>query len=169
MKDYIKKNLLWISILVIQVLMCIICEYVNYESYMNSDIASDMLLAKTMAEKGHWVFCSDYIYTTEIHVLHSQLLMQLLFRFISNWKTVFVLSFTISIVAICILCLVLLKIIINDDKYAFLGTTLLIGVGGDYYTLLFNNQSYTAYILFAFLLLILFYKFKDNQNIILGG
>lgn len=54
---------------------------------LDSDASSNLVLAAKLAREGG-ILSSTFIYSTELHVVHSQLIHSLLFRFCSDWSLV---------------------------------------------------------------------------------
>ena len=55
---------------------------------INSDMSSEMVLAKQLAEEGKWMLSDNWYYSTELRVVNTQLISAFIFRFTDNWQLV---------------------------------------------------------------------------------
>ena len=54
---------------------------------INSDFAGDAVLAKHLADSGRYIFSSDWFPTTELYVIHHQIIMTPLFKIFGDYDT----------------------------------------------------------------------------------
>lgn len=96
------KNII-LSVIFIDILFVLVYSlFVNYPSHVDSDLASELLLAKEcIKEKSFWPL--GWYYATEVRVLYTQLIATPLFLIFSDWNTVKALT---SLIALIILCLI---------------------------------------------------------------
>lgn len=57
---------------------------------MNSDYAGDAVLAKHLADSGNYLFSSDWYPTTELYVIHHQIIMTPLFKIFKDYNTTWI-------------------------------------------------------------------------------
>lgn len=61
----------------------------RYSVYtLNSDAASEMVLAKHLADEGGGILSKNWYYSTDLNILNDQLPFELMFFFTDNWHTV---------------------------------------------------------------------------------
>lgn len=65
------------------------CFYLH--NMLNSDLSSELVLAKQLADRGQ-ILSDNWYYSTELRVVNTQLITALLFKFTDNWGLVRVLS-----------------------------------------------------------------------------
>ena len=70
----------------------------NLPHLLDSDLSSELLMAREIVESGRFVFAPTWIYSTQIKVLETQLVYALLFRLTDNWHLIHVLASVISYV-----------------------------------------------------------------------
>lgn len=125
-------------------------EWQYYFNIINSDIAADLLLADSMARNQEWILSRDWFWTTELRVLHNQLIQVLLFKFIDNYRIVFVLTFVIVSFLICCASYLLVKEITDDTGAALVSVLLLLVPGGEFYLYTFKVQAHSIYVFFTY-------------------
>ena len=112
--------------------------------YLDSDMSSELILAKILAKEGSW-FSADWFYSTEIRVFYMTHIAAFLFRFISDYRTVRVLTN-------CILIMVMLgsfhfflrSIAFSKTRRVWCEIVLLLPVSGDIlYSIQIGAVSYT--------------------------
>ena len=62
------------------------CFYIY--NIINSDMSSEMVLARQLAEQGKWLLSENWYYSTELRVVNTQLISAFIFRFTDNWQLV---------------------------------------------------------------------------------
>lgn len=70
----------------------------HFQNYINSDYAGDAVFAKHLADTGNFILSSDWLPTTELYIVHHQLIMTPLFYFISDYKTVWLITSVLAYV-----------------------------------------------------------------------
>ncbi|MFU0826445.1 MAG: hypothetical protein ACFWTJ_02750 [Lachnoclostridium sp.] len=63
---------------------------------MNSDFAGDAVFAKHLSDTGHYIFSADWYPTTELYIVHHQLIMVPLFKLFKDYSTVWVMTSVIA-------------------------------------------------------------------------
>lgn len=155
--NFIKDKGGYLLLLVHYVLM-VYYENLAYIEMLDGDIAADLMLAQSMAKNNEWILASDFYYTTEVHVLHTQLIQQILFRFTDNYRIVFVASFAIFFAIVMIFSYFLIYKLTKNHLYSSIGTLLFTGCGGTYYEFNFYTQAFIVYIIVTLLFLYLYFK-----------
>ena len=99
-REWTNSSIVLMMIGMLQFIYIVYLELKNYLSILNSDVATDLMLAEELAHSGDILISSNFVYTTELHVLHTQIIQSLLFCFTSSYKKVFILSFIIHTILI---------------------------------------------------------------------
>lgn len=85
-----QKNTLWI-IGIILVLICLCCLELYLDRTMeyqtDSDVSSELILARLLAEEGR-IVTPNWYYSTEIRLLNTNLVFAPLFRVLNDWHTI---------------------------------------------------------------------------------
>ncbi len=70
----------------------------HFQNYINSDYAGDAIFAKHLADTGNFLFSLDWFPTTELYVIHHQIIMTPLFYFVNDYKTVWLITSVIAFI-----------------------------------------------------------------------
>jgi len=89
--------ILGIALCVLTLAYSVVLQKAGYLTYLNSDMAAEIILAKQQAQSGHIVEM-DWLYSTEIHTLHMNLLYALSFLFTDSYFAARVIGNTIGFV-----------------------------------------------------------------------
>ena len=65
--------------------------YANGMNLVNSDDAGEMILAKLLSE-GNGIATREWVYSSELRVINTQLIRAFLFRFTDSWTAVHVIG-----------------------------------------------------------------------------
>ena len=63
---------------------------------INSDYAGDAVFAKHLADSGKYIFSTDWYPTTELYVIHHQIIMTPLFKVFKNYKSTWIATSVIA-------------------------------------------------------------------------
>ena len=80
----------------------------GYLTYLNGDMASEMILARRQADTGSLIQM-DWLYSTEIHTIHMNLFYALAFLFTDSFMTARIIGNTIGFVLAMLSCVVLCR------------------------------------------------------------
>lgn len=123
-------------------------------SMVDSDMASEMVLAKLIQEEGHFVFTNNWFYSTEIRVLYIQIIYATLFRLTSNWYIVRVLGnaiiYFIMILSLYYMCKQDYEL---KKLFPIIGGIILLPISRDYYQIVLYTESYAPFISISFFLI----------------
>ena len=89
MKD--KKCLLSAAWLVLAVVAGLYVLYQNGVNLVNSDDAGEMILAQLLSE-GNGIATREWVYSSELRVINTQLIRAFLFRFTDSWTAVHIIG-----------------------------------------------------------------------------
>ena len=163
-REWTNSSIVLMMIGMLQFIYIVYLELKNYLSILNSDVATDLMLAEELAHSGDILISSNFVYTTELHVLHTQIIQSLLFCFTSSYKKVFILSFIIHTILISICMLVLVKYISKSISAGITAVILLLIPSGEFYMWIFQQQSYLAYLLYSLLFFVLYFTLSAEGN-----
>lgn len=88
--------------------LSVMLQEAGYLTYLNSDMASEMILARRQADTGSLVQM-DWLYSTEIHTIHMNLLYALAFAFTDSFMWARIIGNTIGFVIGMLSCIFLLR------------------------------------------------------------
>ena len=86
-----------VALCMLTLVYSIVLQKAGYLTYLNSDMSSEIILAKQQADSGHIVEM-DWLYSTEIHTIHMNLLYALSFLFTDSYFAARVIGNTIGFV-----------------------------------------------------------------------
>lgn len=84
-----------ILLCILALIYSILLQHFGYLTYLNSDMSSELALAKRQVET-HSLIQMDWIYSTEIHSIHMNLFYAIAFLFTSNFEIVRIIGNTIG-------------------------------------------------------------------------
>ena len=151
-----------ISYFVMAVAFVVLCIFLNekIDMIVNSDMSSDLLYSSISAQQNKFML-TDWYYSTELRVFHTNLVFTPLFQIFSDWHTVRVVG-SIIIILIFLACLYLFTNAINLKKlFPIIATLLLIPFSEIYFSYILVNMYYSTYFIVELLVLstlILFVK-----------
>ena len=70
------------------VLLLVYLNIFHYANWLNSDMAAEMMFAKTLSDEGKYIATSNWFYSTEFRILYTQLFMVPLFGIFKSWHIV---------------------------------------------------------------------------------
>ena len=124
----------------------------------NSDIASDMILGKLLSQEGG-ILSKNWFYSTELHVVHTQLLYKLLFHiWPDNWLMVRLAAAVVFLILIVASFLFMTRSL-GLEKEGLLAASILTWPFGQWYVRIVTfGQSYVTYFIIAFVSMGLFFR-----------
>lgn len=124
----------------------------------NSDIASDMILGKLLSQEGG-ILSKNWFYSTELHVVHTQLIYKLLFHiWPDNWLMVRIAAAVIFLVLIVASFLFMTSALGLKDEGLLASSILTWPFGQWYVRIVTFGQSYVTYFIIAFVSMGLFFR-----------
>lgn len=130
---------------------------------INADNSSELLLGRLLATENK-IISTNWLYSTELRVLNTQLFYAFFFKFFHNWHNVRVYSYTCMYIIMVFSCYLLCK---NSKsfKYALLfSTLLLLPFSEEYYRIILKGAFYIPHIIIAFLSIALIEEFTVEQS-----
>ncbi|WP_026523807.1 hypothetical protein [Butyrivibrio sp. MB2005] len=137
--------------------------YSHWYGYMNADIAGDLLLAKTLADEDKLFLTRNWWTSTELHLLHTQTLQSILFRFTSSFRLVFVISFIIFVIMITITSCLIVYQLTHNKNLMFIPVLISLAPVGEYWAFLYQVQAYITYVFWCYLFLYLILQLEKNE------
>ena len=130
----------------------------------DSDTSSDLVLAEHLA-KTNQLISKDWSYSTEIHLLDSQLINSLLFRLTDNWQYVRIGSGLIQQILLLLSYFFLCrKAHFSLNSTLFTGSLLLLPINVAYGRVVLYHCFYTSYIIISFLVIGLLIGVLENSS-----
>lgn len=121
---------------------------------IDSDASSELLLGKLLAEEGG-ICSSNWLYSTELRVLNTQVFYKLFFLLTSNWALVRALAFTAFLILLLAACIGLAKKYALGDGAVIMGLFLLMPFSKQYSQFVLFDQYYFPHILITLTTLLL--------------
>lgn len=128
----------------------------NISNVLDSDMASEMVLARQLSEEGK-ILSDQWYYSTELRILSTQLVFVPLFKILGtgySWHRIRVLG-TVICVIILMLSFYLLCRALKIKNFQYYAGLLLMPICYDYFFYVFCNLLYLPYIVITFLILAL--------------
>lgn len=134
---------------------------------MNSDWSGDAIFAKHLADSGHYILSPDWIPTTELYIVHHQLIMVPLLKLFNDYKTVWIITSVIAYLLISLSIFYFMRCMKRDFDEILLAVVLFLNplvVENLTYTVWFHG--YLFYYLMAFILVgVLGKYYVENKKI----
>ncbi len=146
------------KVLFVLVALCsVVITYFVTQNCIDSDAASELVLAQHLAKNG-WVLSKDWIYSTELRVANTQLVFAPLFLLFHNWHTVRFVG-AVVLQALLILSFFATTRLLQLQKKVFYwgGSLLLLPVSVAYGRIVLYNSYYVPHICFSMLIVGLTY------------
>ena len=146
------------------------CYKYHFASAMfESDAASELLLAENIYKNGGIVFSDDWFYSTEIRVLHNQLIMAPLFHFTSNYNLIYTAGVMIWTVGILFSVYFCVRSYGGNPTQGLLGMLLFLIPYGSYrryspFSMHLMNGYYSFFLLNTFLFLGLYQQYIKAKD-----
>lgn len=152
------------SFVVFQFLLMCYYEWTYFYLYLTGDIAADLILADYMAELGEWFICSDWVFGSEIHLLHNHLIMAPLFHITSSYRAVMAGTFAIGTLLVLILCFIVTYKLGKDALAALLCMALMLAPKTELFSMGFQQLFSWAYVFATLGFWTLFLQWQKNGN-----
>ncbi len=137
--------------------------FIKYE--LNADYAGDAVLARHLADTGNYIFSSDWYPTTEVYVIHHQIIMTPLFKIFSNYSTVWILTSCIAFLLMSLSIVFFMKALNSSTSRALLAAILFMNPVVTFqlsFSVWFHG--YLFYYLMAFIILGLLFKYHSKDE-----
>ncbi len=158
-ENFSKKNDLFFQIISAVILLICTAGTIFFfrdhiQTNLDSDEASEMILAKLLSKEGK-IITENWYYSTEIRVLNTNIPFSLFFKFTDNWYHVRLFA-TITMYVILLITYYGLCSAYGIKKYFLISAALLfIPFSSDYYLFVLKGAYYFPHITFILLLLML--------------
>lgn len=132
---------------------------------LDDDAAAEMVFSHALAQEGFGKFMiKDWVYSTELRVLNTQIVYGFLFHFFTNWHTVRILGNAIML--LMLLCSVFyLCTVLNLRKYfPIIGALFIVPISATYWHYAVHG-AYLPYIILPILILALFFDINQSKKI----
>lgn len=171
LKQHFKDNTIsYLSILLIMLGISTFV-YLRIRYLIDDDVSSEMVLGHLMYTQGNHFLCPKWIYSTEIRLFNMQAIYAFLFKFISSWFQIRVIT-TITIAFL--FALSLFKMCKSSELSKLFPLILFCFFMPLSYDVLYGTTvvlSYWVYVIYSFLILIEYfnyYKTKNNIHLVLS-
>jgi len=137
----------------------------NFNKYLDSDMSSELVLAKQLHDE-HKILTTEWYYSTELRVLNTQLVFSPLFGIFNNWHTIRIVGTTLLLLLLLASFLIFCKKM--QIKYKYILALYIVGAYSiEYYSFVVAGTYYIPHIAISFLTLALLANiFKKNKIVI---
>ncbi|SES37781.1 hypothetical protein SAMN04487884_13514 [Butyrivibrio fibrisolvens] len=137
--------------------------FVKYK--LDSDFAGDAVLAKHLADTGNYIFSSDWYPTTEVYVIHHQLIMTPLFKIFKDYSLVWILTSSVAFLLLSLSIYFFMRCLNSSINRAIIAVILFMNPVVTFqmsFSVWFHG--YLFYYIMAFVLLGLLFKYRLVQT-----
>lgn len=147
------------------VILSIVTTYYVSGHILDSDASSELVLAKQLAETGN-ILSRDWIYSTELRVVNTQLVYALMFRIFSDWFLVrFCSALVLQAIYILSYGFMLHQAGFSKNQFYMSASLLLLPVSVTYGRILLYHCYYIPHISISFFLVGLFLGFAGEARL----
>ena len=159
LKNLKKEKVLAAAAALILIILLALLSWDNFfasRARMNSDLASEMMLEKSLSETNH-MFHSGWYYSTELRILNTLLVRAPLFKIFSDWTTVRTVGNALLFCFMLCSYLVLLKYLKVDLKFSLLTAAMLLcPFSRIWLNIMYEGAYYIPHVTITFFYLTLF-------------
>lgn len=138
-------------------IILIVLNLFSQDHWLDSDMAAEMIFSKLLAEEGHFFATPDWYYSTEFRFLYTHLVMGPLFRFLSDWHVIRMITNIVSYVLMVASYFYMMKPLRVDSRWtALTGTILLLPFSE---TMMLHMQMGNTYMVHVIIVLFFFGMF----------
>lgn len=123
------------------------------DAFLDSDTSSELVLANHMAGYYQHIFSPTWYYSTELRVLHVELVFTPLFRLCSNWYAVRAAGTILLSVLMLVCCGYFCRRAGLWELFPFIGGFLLLPYSETYYRFILYGADYIPHLCIAFVML----------------
>lgn len=159
---------IWLAIVVLGMAIYI---HHNFVLEADDDSGAEMILAHELGSE-HGILSENWIYSTELRVLNTQMIYSFLFYFLEDWQCVRTVGNAIMYVILALSVGYLCDRLKIKRFYALVATLFIIPVSRDYYVFALQGAYLLPHIVISVLLLALFFDFcrsKGKRRNIVGA
>lgn len=141
--------------------------------HLDSDMSSEMVLAKLLAGEGG-ILSENWYYSTELRVLNTQIVLSLFFRIFNSWHMVRIFSSAVLMLILLASFFYLCWQMGCRKLFPLAGSVLLLPFCGDYYEFVMLGLYYFPHISISFISLGLVFHYGNarktwEQTVVLGA
>jgi len=131
---------------------CIILMVIHVKDILNSDMASEMILAKQLSQSGS-ILSNQWYYSTELRVINTQLFYALFFHLTNDWQLVRIFGNILLYLAFLSSFFFLCKQLKIDRYFPILASILFLPLSEDYTAVILIGAYYVPRISMMFFIL----------------
>ncbi len=164
MRKLYQANWLFFALFFLIFLFNIFTTYQVTQTTLDSDQASELVLAKHLSET-HQILSKDWYYSTELRVLDGQIINSFLFRFFYDWHMVrFIGTVLLQFLLIFSFCFLMRSISLNWSGIWIGASLMLIPYSIAYGRLVLYHAGYIPHIVHSFFIVGLFIRCIRNSD-----
>ena len=166
------RNIVLYIIIAIQMIILVDFFYFHHfeHSMFESDAASEIVLAESLADNGQWILSDNWYYSTEVRVLYDHLIMVPFYHIFHNYKISFFITNIVLMILLIGAVIYFLRGMDLSYQYCFLGGLLSVIPYGSYrryspFSMFLGNGYYSFYLILSLLFLGLYVRLKRNISV----
>ena len=145
------------------ILLLVLYFRANLAGLLDSDMASEMVLSRLLANEGRLV-TDNWYYSTEIRILSIQLVFTPLFKIISGWRKVRIIGTALLYLFMAGASFLVCKSVKKTKWFPFLDLCILIPLADQYYSFVHRCAIYIPFIVISFTAFSLWFLFVNTKG-----
>ena len=169
---YLLKALPWVWLALMFIIYILYLD-AHATQHLDSDMSSEMVLAKLLAGEGG-ILSENWYYSTELRVLNSQIVLSFFFRLFNSWHTVRIFSSVVLMIILLSSFYYLCRQMGCRKLFPLAGSVFLLPLCGDYYEFVMLGLYYFPHVSISFISLGLVFHYGNarktwEQTVVLGA
>ena len=161
-----KKRIIWVAGIVLMLACLVSFElYLDrtMESQTDSDVSSELILARLLAEEGR-IITPNWYYSTEIRVFNTNLVFAPLFRVFDNWHTVRLCGTILLHLFLLLSAYFLCRTARITEMFPIVGLSLIMPFSHDYFFVVLRFPYYIPHLMVTLLVFSLISVFAESRG-----
>lgn len=151
-------------------LMLVFLNAFYLENWLDSDMAAEMMFSRLLAKEGHIFASKNWFYSTEFRFLYTQLVMGPLFRFLSDWHLIRMITNVIFYVLMLGSYFYMCKpLSVDENKKVWCGCALLLPFSETMMLHMHMGNTYISHVIICFLIVGMFLRISGNMQSDMSG
>ena len=146
-------------------LMLVFLNAFYLENWLDSDMAAEMMFSRLLAKEGHIFASKNWFYSTEFRFLYTQLVMGPLFRILSNWHLIRLITNVIFYALMLASYFYMCKpLSVDENKKVWCGCALLLPFSETMMLHMHMGNTYISHVIICFLIVGMFLRISGNMQ-----
>lgn len=161
-----KRKIAWVLGMIL-LIVCLVCLEIyldrTLETQSDSDVSSELVLAKILAEEGS-ILTPNWYYSTELRVVNTNLVFAPLFRIFQDWHTVKLCGIVILHLCLLLSAYLFCRVTKTAAFFPAVGLMLILPFSYEYYYIVLRFPYYVPHLVMTLLIFALAVRFSENQG-----